>query len=118
MINVYSRATSLDDLQVSPPAPLPIGVPIYPIVLQYLDKINLDKHTKDITRKLLQDRYQFGMSKYGQPLMSEDRRNDVEDCLQELGDAIQYVVKAKHNKKDLTLIKLVLTALQQITNSE
>lgn len=100
------------------PPPVNRGQPIYHIVLQYLERVTADEKTKTEVSRLLQDRYTFGLNKYGQPLMSEDGRNDVEDCIQEIGDAIQYIVKAKYNGKDISSIKRALAVLNQIAEME
>lgn len=42
---------------------------------------------------LIKQRYEFGLAKYGQPLMTEDGRNTTEDLKQELGDALMYRAK-------------------------
>lgn len=55
------------------------GQPIFHITLQYLEKVDVDAKTRDNVRKLLYDRYKFGLAKYGQPLMSEDGRDDIEE---------------------------------------
>jgi len=52
--------------------------------------------------KLIESRDEFGFEKYGQHLMSRDDRNDA---VQELGDLMQYVMKAKLNKRNLSEIK-------------
>ena len=44
---------------------------------------------------LVQQRDAFGRAKYGQPLMSEDGRNGIEDAKQELGDLLQYLMKCQ-----------------------
>lgn len=43
--------------------------------------------------QLVLERDAFGRKKYGQPLMSEDGRNGLEDARQELGDLLQYTYK-------------------------
>jgi hypothetical protein len=47
---------------------------------------------------LVKERTAFGMKKYGQPLMTEDGRDGVEDARQELGDLLQYVCKVALTK--------------------
>lgn len=54
---------------------------------------------------LLKERNAFGVQKYGQPLMSQDGRDDIEDARQEIGDFIQYLWKARMNGKNLSVFK-------------
>lgn len=44
---------------------------------------------------LIHQRDAFGRAKYGQPLMTQDGRNGIEDAKQELGDLLQYIMKCK-----------------------
>jgi hypothetical protein len=65
---------------------------------------------------LVQERNAFGVTKYGQPLMTRDGRNGLEDARQELGDLLQYVCKCAmvgpDDKEELvSFIDLVATAL-------
>lgn len=105
-------------MSIPEPSPRNEGQPIFHLVLQYLDRVDTDDKTKAEVTKLLHDRYTFGLNKYGQPLMSDDGRDDITDCIQEIGDAIQYIVKAKYNKRDISSIKRALSVLQQITDME
>ena len=62
--------------------------------------------------ELIRQRDAFGRAKYGQPLMSNDGRNGIEDARQELGDLLQYVMKCKLAGQDLTdFMKLVTVAV-------
>jgi hypothetical protein len=66
---------------------------------------------------LVEERNAFGVAKYGQPLMTNDGRNGLEDARQELGDLLQYVCKCAmagtgSNDEELaSFIDLVATAL-------
>lgn len=61
--------------------------------------------------KLIKQRDAFGRAKYGQPLMSQDGRNGIEDAKQELGDLMQYVMKCKLAGEDLSgFMRLVSTS--------
>jgi hypothetical protein len=53
---------------------------------------------------LIKQRDAFGRAKYGQPLMSQDGRNGVEDARQEAGDLLQYAFKV-YLSGDLTGLK-------------
>lgn len=100
----------------SKPEPKPInkGIQIYPIAINNVKKFSKNNKELTTTLSLLEKRYNFGISKYGQPLMSEDGRDDVEDCLQEIGDAIQYLSKAIYNKKDITPIRESIEVLYRM----
>lgn len=57
---------------------------------------------------LVRERDAFGRAKYGQPLMSNDGRNGIEDARQELGDLLQYVMKCKLAGQDISdLLSLI-----------
>jgi hypothetical protein len=62
---------------------------------------------------LVEERNAFGVAKYGQPLMTRDGRNGIEDARQELGDLLQYVCKcAMTNEEGLEeFVELMSTAL-------
>lgn len=64
--------------------------------------------------QLIKERNEFGMEKYGQPLMSKDGRNTIEDARQELGDLMQYCYKARINGEDLSEIVSLLPSLLKI----
>ncbi len=53
----------------------------------------------------------FGRAKYGQPLMTGDGRDGVEDALQELGDAAQYIFKAAATGQDVEPLREHVRAL-------
>jgi len=92
------------------------GKQVYEVTLDYLDELKNQTFVKE-TKELLYQRYKFGISKYGQPLMSEDGREEVQDCVEELADAIQYLSKAKYNKRDLTIIKELNNVLTRLLNN-
>lgn len=73
------------------PAPKPEGTPVSPCLIKWLSW-----HHKEVI-PLIQQRCEYGMAKYGQPLMTADGRDEVIDALQEVGDLLQYVYKAKLN---------------------
>ncbi len=114
-------------MSVSPsvpePDPKPEGVVVPDAlhsVLMHTKDIFLDE-TPDFKRAavqeldhliaLVKERDAFGRAKYGQPLMSNDGRNGIEDARQELGDLLQYVMKCKLAGQDLSdFMRLVSTA--------
>jgi hypothetical protein len=98
---------------VPEPPPVPIGqvVPVH--LIAELSKlhhsaslsglVDVSTHLNELI-VLVEERNAFGVAKYGQPLMTEDGRNGLEDARQELGDLLQYVCKmslcAKNNKNE------------------
>ena len=67
---------------------------------------------------LIRARDAFGRKKYGQPLMSEDGRDTALDALQEMGDLLQYVWKARLRNESLTEIRALLPTLQLLLLTE
>lgn len=69
----------------------------------------------DDAERLSIRRDRFGREKYGQPLMSGDRRDSVIDALEEIGDLNHYVFKAILNGEDTAplrgMLAVVLTLL-------
>ena len=49
--------------------------------------------------ELVKQRDAFGRAKYGQPLMTNDGRNGLEDARQEMGDLLQYICKVIEAKE-------------------
>jgi hypothetical protein len=89
-------------MSVPEPPPVPKGQVVPGKLIEFLtlskealqNREDLSVHT-DAVIALIKDRDTFGRAKYGQPLMSEDGRNGVEDAKQELGDLLQYLMKCK-----------------------
>lgn len=77
-------------MSVPEPPPQPKGVIVPDALVEFLHKENAPEKLV----KLIQDRDAFGRKKYGQPLMSEDGRNGVEDARQELGISFNTRSKA------------------------
>jgi hypothetical protein len=71
------------------PPPKPSGLVVPDALIKYLKQ---DKNNEDLCN-LVKQRDAFGRAKYGQPLMSKDGRNGVEDARQEAGDLLQYAYK-------------------------
>lgn len=96
------------------PPPKPAGV-IVPDALieriEHIKKNNLIRGDFDALITLVRERDTFGRAKYGQPLMSSDGRNGIEDARQELGDLLQYVMKCKLAGDNVTpLLELITFA--------
>lgn len=66
------------------PAPLNKGQSVTPALLEWLK----DRHANDQVINTIQQRYEFELNKYGQPLMT------LEDARQEAGDLLQYLYNA------------------------
>jgi hypothetical protein len=81
---------------VPEPPPQPKGQPVTPQLVAWLER-----HGSAQSMELVQARAAFGLSKYGQGLMTGDGRNTFNDLSDELGDAQQYAFKALLNG-DLT----------------
>lgn len=99
------------------PKPINKGVVVFNLIQSYLDEVKDKSYNNEVLEQLFQ-RYNFGLQKYGQPLMSDDGRDGVRDANEELLDAIQYVIKCKYNKLDLTPIRKTLYILNQIIDME
>jgi hypothetical protein len=76
---------------VPEPPPQPKGIVVPDALIFYLQKQRFHQHP-DLCA-LIKQRDAFGRAKYGQPLMSLDGRNGVEDARQEAGDLLQYAFK-------------------------
>lgn len=63
---------------------------------------------------LVRARDAFGRQKYGQPLMTQDGRNSIEDAKQELGDLLQYAYKAQLNGESLKELQEMVPVLLAI----
>jgi len=103
-------------VQASVPEPAPVKkgevVPQLAIEWIYEHVENRDEAEKCV--QLIKERDAFGQAKYGQPLMTEDGRNTIEDARQELGDALQYGMKALYNKEDLSSLLPDVNALRDM----
>lgn len=88
----------LDALVSKPePAPRAGGELVTPRVLAWLDtqRVNVGDRAVDRAQELVLERDAFGRLKYEQGLSMGDGRDTVEDLRQELGDALQYAIKAR-----------------------
>lgn len=88
----------LDALASKPePAPRAGGELVTPRVLAWLDtqRVNVGDRAVDRAQELVRARDAFGRLKYEQGLSMGDGRDTSEDLRQELGDALQYAIKAR-----------------------
>ena len=81
------------------PPPVPEGVPVPPLFQEWAQK---NGYVASVA--LSESRSSFGISKYGQPLMSEDGRDSVEDALDEVGDFNHYMQKAALRGENTTVL--------------
>ena len=103
------------------PSPRNAGREVTPILLDHINRLGqegeLSLHQVEELCSLVKERDAYGRVKYGQPLMTEDGRDDIEDARQEIGDFIQYVVKASANGKDLSAISSLLASTTIVFDS-
>ena len=92
------------------PSPINFGISVSESLIQTLEKLGDSGPAID----LIKQRTAFGIKKYGQPLMSEDGRNTIIDALQEAGDLMQYIWKAKLRHEDLSQVSQILATIQKI----
>jgi len=99
-------------MSVPEPDPINEGVEVAPLLKNWIESCELFLDSlKEKAIKLIDERTEYGLKKYGQPLMSKDGRNSIEDARQELGDLIQYVFKAILNHEDVNEIYEILMIL-------
>lgn len=99
---------------VPEPPPMPSGVVVPDALVRHLSY----HHTNisaDLIPLILQ-RSAFGIIKYGQPLMSKDGRDGVEDARQEAGDLLQYAFKVylSGDKDGLEKIRRLVNGVQAV----
>lgn len=97
---------------VPEPPPKPSGIIVPDALLEYMEGIN---EWEDLS-KLVRERDAFGRKKYGQPLMSQDGRNGVEDARQEAGDLLQYAFKVylSGDMKGLDELRLLIKQVDDV----
>lgn len=98
---------------VPEPAPVSRGVPVTPALLAWLETLAHVKGAPELSA-LVRERDAFGRAKYGQPLMSDDGRNTVEDARQELGDLAQYLFKARMQGVDWDELRALINIVALI----
>lgn len=97
------------------PDPKREGVEVSPFLINWILENNfITKETKTKVVSLIEERYEYGLEKYGQPLMSKDGRNTITDAMDEIGDFLQYLYKAKMNGLNLRVFKDFLTVASHI----
>lgn len=102
------------------PPPKDCGEEITPILLNWFKDIDLGpmQYTDNISNEdiklvteLIESRDTYGFNKYGQHLKTRDGRDSQEDAIQELGDLLQYILKAKLNGENIDKISRLLPIL-------
>ena len=81
------------------------------------DKVDNLTYAEDLAAALVEFRSDFGLSKYGQRLLTFDGRDPVQDALEEFGDLLQYAWKARMEEKDLFRLKKLIPILVYIIYS-
>jgi len=88
------------------PPPVNKGTPVPPAFQAWAREKNFV-----VAAELSKSRSDFGIEKYGQPLMTQDGRDSVEDAIDEIGDFFHYTQKAIMNGEDLSrLVEFVVIA--------
>jgi hypothetical protein len=90
------------------PAPIARGEIVPDILIATIRRATNGPDGDDLI-ELIKERDSFGRQKYGQPLMTNDGRNGIEDAKQELGDLLQYLQKCKVANDDLSEFENLLT---------
>lgn len=96
------------------PDPILCGEPVPERLISFLQSSDIDENVLISAVNLIKSRDAFGRDKYGQPLMSKDGRDEIEDAMQELGDLMQYAFKAKMNGRPLDRLREITVALDLI----
>lgn len=95
-------------------APINRGISVPDKLVTWIKTTDLPQNTKDKAIDLVLTRDTFGCEKYGQSLMTKDGRITVQDALEELGDLLQYLYKAKLNNEDMTKVKELVPVLLEL----
>ena len=109
------------------PRPVQRGVPVVPVLLRWLRErsTSLCAVDRDALASLLQQRYEMGLAKYGQPLMSDDGRDSARDAAEELLDALCYATAmhlkdptSRENACDMNAIRTLHTILGELIDAD
>ena len=109
LVNARGSSTSLPE-----PSPKNAGEPVTPALVAWIQAQGLDEQTKREVIAGIEERSAFGAEKYGQVLMSLDGRDSVNDAVQELIDALQYLQAARMKGQGLDIIKPYVSLLTQL----
>lgn len=92
-------------------------VPIYPLLENTFETMAPQAIPKSF-REFINERYEFGLKKYGTPLMSPNGRDMIKDAKDELGDAAQYIAGCIHEGKDTSELLQWTKALVRLLETE
>jgi len=99
-------------ISVPQPPPIKAGKIVPELLIEELGKAeHINNKVIRRTIELIKARDNFGRQKYGQPLMSKDGRDSICDAIEEFGDLLQYVYKAKLNGEDVSELRSMVTVL-------
>jgi hypothetical protein len=88
------------------PDPENKGEEVTPKLISWIqNNRSIENETRDQMIKLINSRHKYGVDKYGHGLMTGDKRRTIQDALEELGDLIQYLFKAKLNGENMDEIR-------------
>ena len=76
------------------PPPTKNGIEVAPLLKEFICDSDCTETDKVCLCELIDERTKVGISKYKQPLYTEDGRDTIVDAKQELGDLLQYWYKA------------------------
>lgn len=93
-----AKGEDLNPAATPQPAPQNQGVNVSAQVLDDLNQM-IQSPMRDLIIEDVEARIKFGIQKYGQPLMSEDERDDKWDAYQEALDLMMYSRKAIINNR-------------------
>lgn len=91
------------------PAPVPQGDIVPPVFQEWARAQGFNE-----AAELSVSRAAFGEAKYGQPLMTGDGRNSIEDAKDEIGDFFHYLQKAIMNGEDVSSLLPLMQAAQHL----
>lgn len=74
---------------------------------------DFNKSIKDV-HFLITQRRLYGMEKYGTTLQTDNGRDPIEDCKQELGDALQYWTQAEMEGRDVEPLRVMLRTMNEL----
>lgn len=89
-----NKATTGGQVQ-PPPQTIKGQVAVFPLLQNMMKESNFP----DSLIKFIQERYEFGLKKYGTPLMSPNGRDMMKDAKDEIGDLAQYLAGCIHQAR-------------------
>ncbi len=114
-MSASSNSSSSSSASKPEPPPENKGEPVTPALLKWMAHMQQEGLIEGgpylAASSLVKQRNAFGMVKYGQPLMTKDGRDDVEDAMQEMGDLLQYTFKAVLNRRDTRKLREIISVV-------